>query len=148
MVRLSKNVGAGVTASVEGETFTEAFEQMAMIEDCYEDCPIEGYDGNFKHRVRDVVSKEDGKEYRYYEFYAPGVKARLSLGQYDQKDKKGFLFPKRTDGKDSDGKRKWLPNRGWEVWQPVNAVQSQPSQATKEGGKSSKKSKDAAETPF
>jgi len=118
MVRLSKNVGAGVTASVEGESFTEAFEQMAMIEECYEACPLEQSNGSFRHRVRDV--EKDGKEYRYYELMDIETKARLSLGQYDQKDKKGFLFPKRKASAEKGGE--WLPNRGWEVWAPQNAA--------------------------
>ncbi len=109
MVSLTKDVGCGLTVSVQGETFTEAFEKMSMIEDVFE-VPTDR-DGkktvdNFKLRTRTV---EDNT---YYELFDPKSKAKLALGQY-KKPKEGWLFPKR---KDADGN--WLDNRGWIVWKP------------------------------
>lgn len=144
MVRLTKNVGSSIEVSVEGETYAEAFEQMAMIEECYEPNPNKESDGDFRHRVRDVTD-DKGEEFRYYELYDASVKARLSLGQYKQKDKTGFMFPKRKDGE------KWLDNRGWVIWTPNqnSATQNEKPAAAKAtaGNKKPKVTADV-DTPF
>lgn len=108
MVSLSRDLGFGVVAKVEGETYTDCFKQLAMIEECYDNIPknVEW----FRHRVREVDDNE------FFELVGQTndfkVRPRLSLGQY--KSPKGFLFPKRKASEAKGGA--WLENNGWVVW--------------------------------
>lgn len=108
MVSLSRDLGFGVTATVEAETYVDAFKQLALIEDVYDRVPdnIEW----FRHRVREV----EGNHYFELAGTSQGGKVRptLSLGQYK---KGGFLFPKRKASEEKGGA--WLDNNGWVVWQ-------------------------------
>lgn len=148
MVRFTKNVGSGMSVSVEGETFIEAFEQMAMAEDCFEPNPDKNSEGEFKLQVRKSTYNKDGKEKEatYYELVDLKTKARLSLGNYDG-DKKGFLFPKRKTKKDEQGKSEWLENRGWEIWKPANAATPAASESTKSSTKATSGKKTKVEEP-
>lgn len=131
MVRLTKDVGCGLTVSVEGELFTEAFEKMSMIEDVFR-MPTDKNGNptveNFQLRTRTVDDNT------YYELFDPKTRAKLALGQY-KKPKEGWLFPKR---KDKDGN--WLENSGWEVWQGNKAAETEKPAADATGKKA--KSKD------
>ncbi len=104
-----------MTFELEGKTQTDIFEQLAQLQEVFENdvCKRKGKESdNLRFRVR-----EDKEENKYYELVCvdtdPALRnAKLSFGQHK---KGGTLYPHR---KDKDGK--WLPDNGWTVWVPTN----------------------------
>lgn len=142
MVRLTKNVGSGLSVSVEGETFIEAFEQMAAMEDCFEPNPSNP-DGEVRLRVRNSKYMKDGKEKTatYYELVDTDTKATLSLSCHDG-DKKGSLYPKRRAKPNEDGTPgEWLENRGWVVFKPANSTKTESVKSSTKTATTGKKAK-------
>lgn len=146
MVRLTKNVGSGLSVSVEGETFIEAFEQMAAMEDCFEPNP-KNPNGEVRLRVRNSKFMQNGKEKdaTYHELVDVETGAVLALGSHDG-DKKGSLFPKRRGKRNEDGSPgPWLDNRGWVIFKKEDKEET-PKPATKATSKGKPKADD--EIPF
>lgn len=119
MVSLSRDLGFGVVAKVEAENYSEAFKQLALIEDVYDRVPR-----NitwFRHRVRE----HEGNQYFELAGQTEDSKVRptLSLGQY-KKERAGFLFPKRKASEEKGGA--WLENNGWVVWQKAQEETAKP----------------------
>lgn len=146
MVRLSKNVGSGLSVSVEGETFIEAFEQMAGMEECFEPNPANP-NGEVRLRVRNSKYNQNGKEKlaTYYELVDVETGAVLSLSCHDG-DKKGSLYPKRRETKNEDGTPgEWRENRGWVVFKKQQ--NEKPAETKAPAGKKAKTVADV-NTPF
>lgn len=100
-----------MTFELEGKTHTDIFEQIAAVQEVFEqtECVRAGKKSD---NVKFVV-REDAEENKYYELVCqdsdPELRyAKLAFGQHK---KGGSLFPRRKD-KDN----KYLPNNGWVIY--------------------------------
>lgn len=104
-----------LTFEITGATQQEVFEELAAIQEVFDTETACGICNNDKLRYQHrIVTK-----YHFHELVCrnPECRARFSFGH--SQDDKGALFPKR---KDKDGN--WIPNRGWEKYNPTSGGQT------------------------
>ena len=94
-----------ITAEFEADTHRELFTQISKFQEVFEETKC-GKCGS--ENLRFVVRTVDDNE--YYELRCMDCGAKLAFGSMK---KGGGLFPKR---KDADGN--WLPDGGWQKWNP------------------------------
>ena len=98
-----------LTFEITGATQQEVFEELAKIQEVFDTENTCGVcDGtSIKYQHRNV----QGNDFHELVCRNPNCRARFSFGH--SKQDKGALFPKRKN-KDNE----WLPNRGWEKYNP------------------------------
>lgn len=110
-----------LTFEITGATQQEVFEELAKIQEVFDtetSCGVCG-GSRIKYQHRNV----QGNDFHELVCLESTCRARFSFGH--SKQDKGALFPKR---KDKDGN--WIPNRGWEKYNPPQGGTSSSSSST------------------
>lgn len=101
-----------LTFEIEGATQTDIWEQLASIQEVFEDTTCTKY-GQQDDNTRFVVRENDDN--KYYELRYNGNNTKLFgvRKAFGQHKKGGGLFPRRKDESGS-----YLPDNGWVKWNP------------------------------
>lgn len=108
MLKVSYQVGPNLNIEFEAAGQKDLFEMMAQLQEILKhSCQkCKSKDTGYQFVVREV----DGNKFYELKCLASGCGASLGFGSHK---KGGTLFPQRKDAED-----KFLPNSGWNRWNP------------------------------
>lgn len=114
-MQVQLKVAPNVIVTAEGEKETEIFEQLASLQEVFGQAAKCG-----KCQCTDLrfVVRQNKDEDKFYELRCQNRNCRAVLAFGCHKKPAGGLFPKKKGEPGADGKPTYLPNDGWQTYNP------------------------------